>query len=88
MQKKFLQVKLHQQCETKQGYESNVIGIYKVDLYTLAIGPIHHSIGLTDKVRYLKSAFIASVLVEWKVPRKAILRYHILPDEPGGSQVG
>lgn len=51
MQKKFLQVRLHQQLESKTGFESQIIGIYKVDLYTLAIGPVHHSIGLTDKVR-------------------------------------
>lgn len=50
MQQKFLQVRLHQQTETRQGFESTPIGIYKVDLYTLAIGPIHHSISLTDRV--------------------------------------
>jgi hypothetical protein len=32
---------------------SEIKCVYRVDLYTLAIGPIHHSIELLDKVRFL-----------------------------------
>ena len=41
MQSKFLEIRLHQQFEKKQGYESVVKAIYRVDIYTLSIGPIH-----------------------------------------------
>jgi hypothetical protein len=49
MQKRFLEIRLHELIELKQEIKSKVISNYKVDLYTLAIGPIHHSIGLQDQ---------------------------------------
>lgn len=48
MQKRYFEIRLHQLIEGKKEFESKVISTYKVDLYTLAIGPIHHSIGLQD----------------------------------------
>ena len=51
MQKRFLEVRLHQ-FENKE-YKSKIKSIYKVDLYTLAIGPVHHSIELCDDVSIL-----------------------------------
>lgn len=55
MQKKFLEVKLH--SFTKAAPNSEVISIYRVDLYTLAIGPVHHSIELVNKVTIYISHF-------------------------------
>ena len=48
LKKKFLEIRLY-----IMGYKSKnpeVISIYRVDFYTLAIGPIHHSIELVDRV--------------------------------------
>ncbi len=70
LQKRFLEIRLMQVQERKQAIEGVVLAIYRVDLYTLAIGPIHSSIELNDKV-------ITSLLmnIEWQIPRKAQLRY-------------
>lgn len=33
-----------------KGKNPEVVSVYKVDYYTLAIGPIHHSIELVNRV--------------------------------------
>jgi hypothetical protein len=46
LSKRFFELRLH---EVKKD-RTEVKAIYRVDLYTLSIGPIHHSIELTQKV--------------------------------------
>lgn len=44
LQKKFLEVRVYKLFENND--KPQIVSIYKVDLYSLAIGPIHHSIEL------------------------------------------
>ena len=41
LNKKFLEIRLHKINEGKQDVKTQIISKYCVDLYTLAIGPIH-----------------------------------------------
>ena len=45
----------------KNKYDSKVKSLYRVDLYTLAIGPVHHSIELCDSV---SRKIIKNILVQ------------------------
>ncbi len=44
MKKRFLEMRVHKFDSSVD--QSMIVSIYRVDLYTLAIGPIHHSIEL------------------------------------------
>ena len=50
LNKKFFEIRLHKINEGKQDVKTQVISKYCVDLYTLAIGPIHQSIELNSMV--------------------------------------
>jgi hypothetical protein len=49
LQKKFIEIKIIQ-FEKDKEFNTKVKSVYKVDLYTLAIGPVHHSIEMCDFV--------------------------------------
>lgn len=49
LSKRFFEIRFHT-FKNSNGH-TDIKSIYKVDLYTLAIGPIHHSIELVDKRR-------------------------------------
>lgn len=41
LKKKYFEMRLHRINEGKQDVRTQVIAMYRVDLYTLAIGPVH-----------------------------------------------
>lgn len=51
LKKKYFEMRLNKINEGKQAVNSQVIANYRVDLYTLAIGPVHQSIELNNMVR-------------------------------------
>ena len=57
LKNKYFEMRLHRINEGKKDYVSQIIAVYKVDLYTLAIGPVHQSIELNNMVR--KISFIS-----------------------------
>jgi len=78
LQKQFLEIKIVQFDKDKE-FKQEVRSVYKVDLYTLAIGPVHHSIEMVDSVRL--ASHNASAAEE--VLREALLRHRVFGDEAG-----
>jgi hypothetical protein len=50
LKKKFFEMRLYKINEGKQAVQNQIVSIYRVDLYTLAIGPVHQSIELNNMV--------------------------------------
>ncbi|CDW81936.1 duf1765 domain containing protein [Stylonychia lemnae] len=80
LQKKFLEVRLMSFAKNK--YESQVKSLYRVDLYTLAIGPVHHSIELCDRQKkYVGKLSCDVVFSEIKQVEVKLDEVHVKFDE-------
>ena len=76
MLKKFLEIRLH--TSDKSGGKTEIKCVYRVDLYTLAIGPIHHTIELLDKVK--NQLVLKYLTLDKEIYWKILMWYNILID--------